>query len=117
MKEFLLEHISDFVVAIFTAIFTWVVRSQNKKIAEQQSIKNGVQALLRDRLIQSHNRYIKQGYCPIYARESMNEMAIQYYNLGGNGVVPSLVERVMSLPTEEPMYHHLQSTDDEDLLE
>lgn len=113
MKEFLVEHLSDVVVAVFTAVVTYIIRGQNKKIKEQQSIKDGVQALLRDRLIQSYNHYMKQRYCPIYARESMSEMAKQYYNLGGNGIIPSLMERIMSLPTEEQLYSRLPLEDGE----
>jgi len=95
MRDILEQYLTEFILGIFTAIITYVVRQQNKKINQQQAIKDGVQALLRDRLIQAHNHYMDKGFCPIYARESMVEMAKQYYNLGGNGVIPSLVERVM----------------------
>lgn len=62
----------------------------------------GVQALLRDRLIQSYNHYSDKGYAPIYARESWENMYIQYHNLGENGVMGDLRTKFMSLPTEKP---------------
>ena len=59
------------------------------------------QSILRDRIIQMYNvYYIDKGYMPIYARESLDHMFTEYKNLQGNGVVPGLVEAMLSLPTE-----------------
>lgn len=59
------------------------------------------QSILRDRIIQMYNvYYIDKGYMPIYARESLDHMFTEYKNLHGNGVVPGLVEAMLSLPTE-----------------
>ena len=60
----------------------------------------GVQALLRDRLIQSYNYYMDKGYAPIYARENWENMWKQYHNLGENGVMDDLHGKFMALPTE-----------------
>lgn len=70
------------------------------KINEQESVKMGLQALLRDRIIQAYNVYQEKGFCPIYARESIDELVKQYHNLGGNGVITDLFEKIKSLPTE-----------------
>ena len=42
------------------------------------------------------------GFCPVYARESIEQMAMQYYNLGGNGVVHQLMDKLEELPTISP---------------
>ena len=61
----------------------------------------GVQALLRDRIIQAYNHYYSDyGYCPIYALENIEEMYNQYHALGGNGTITKLVEQLRTLPTE-----------------
>lgn len=66
-----------------------------------QANDRGVQALLRDRLIQSYNYHTDKGYAPIYARENWENMWKQYHNLGENGVMDNLHEMFMSLPTEK----------------
>lgn len=60
----------------------------------------GVQALLRDRLIEKYDKYNDKGYAPIYARENFENMWTQYHNLGVNGVMDGLHAKFMELPTE-----------------
>lgn len=68
---------------------------------KQEAIGEGVQALLRDRIIQAHNYYMDKGYCPIYARENIKRMYAPYHALGGNDVATDLVDEVIELPTEK----------------
>ena len=94
--------------SLFAAV-TVIVTIEYKKVvsklkAEEQShvaLKLGVQALLRDRIYQAHNYYCEKGYCPIYARENIEELFKQYKVLGGNGVVCKLVEDMFTLPTSK----------------
>lgn len=74
-----------------------VMREENEK--EQTSLKNGVQALLRDRIIQSYSHYEEKGFCPIYARENLEKMHKEYKNLGGNGMIEDLMNKITDMPT------------------
>ena len=80
------------------------LREECRRLSEQKrkedAVGLGVQALLRDRIIQAYNHYIEKGYCPIYALENVEEMYRQYHALGGNGAITELVERVKELPTQ-----------------
>lgn len=60
----------------------------------------GVEALLRDRIIQSYNHYQDKGYCPIYAKESLKRMYDAYHSLGGNDVATKLKNELLEMPTE-----------------
>lgn len=66
---------------------------------KNEAVCLGVQALLRDRLIESYNRHIDNGYAPIYAKENFDNMYKQYHNLGVNGVMDELHSTFMELPT------------------
>lgn len=66
-----------------------------------QANDKGVQALLRDRLIQSYNYYMDKGFAPIYARQNWENMWQQYHNLGENGVMDDLHSKFMALPTDK----------------
>ena len=67
---------------------------------ENKAIRLGLQALLRDRLIEKYDKYTDKGYAPIYARENFENMWSQYHNLGENGVMDGLHAKFMELPTE-----------------
>lgn len=71
-----------------------------KKVREQDAIKQGIVALLRDRIIQAYNHYMEMGYCPIYALDNIHSLYEQYQNLGGNGTVTRLMEEIEKIPTE-----------------
>lgn len=72
----------------------------NMKIKRLGLVESAMQALLRDRIIQSYNHHMEKGYCPIYALESVNHMYEQYHALGGNGTVTRLVEELRRLPVQ-----------------
>jgi hypothetical protein len=102
MQEWIQKYWIGVAFGLVTSGMAYFVKRINKKVDEQESLKLGVQALLRDRIIQSYNHHCERGFCPIYARENLDELAKQYYNLGGNGVVHKLMDLVSSLPTSEP---------------
>lgn len=69
------------------------------KLAEQTAIKAGMQALLRDRIIQTYNYHTEKGYCAIYEKDNIMNMYQQYHKLGANGVIDDMVQEVINLPT------------------
>ena len=50
--------------------FRQLRKQQQEESARNAALREGVEALLRDRIIQSYNHYQDKGYCPIYAKES-----------------------------------------------
>lgn len=104
MLDFILQYWLEFVFGIVSMIFTAcykklysMILDENKK---HKAIADGMQALLRDRLMYAYNHYMDKGYYPIHARENIEKMFIQYKALGGNGVILDLVEQLSTLPTE-----------------
>ena len=96
--------LSKIVIAVLTTITISVIgycvtkfKAVNKK---QNAIEKGVQALLRDRIIQIYNHYNKEKYIPIYSRENISNLHNEYKALGGNGTVDGLVSSLMLLPTD-----------------
>lgn len=69
--------------------------------SRQKAVELGVQALLRDRMLHSYNKYTDLGYAPIYAKENFENMYQQYHGLGGNGVMTRLHKEFMGLPSEK----------------
>lgn len=73
---------------------------QKTEQKKSEAIGNGIQALLRNEIIDKHNQYIDKGYCPIYGKENIKRMYDPYHVLGGNDIATDLVKDVMELPAE-----------------
>lgn len=100
MAEWILKYWIEALFGLISACLVAGYRRLSCKLKEQDCIKLGIQALLRDRIIQSYNHYTEKGCCPIYAMENVIELYNQYHALGGNGAVTELVERLKDMPTE-----------------
>ena len=69
--------------------------------AKEKALSDGVEALLRESIVSSYNKYQDRGYCPIYAKESLKKAYQAYHRLGGNDVVTELYNKLIKM-REEP---------------
>lgn len=74
-------------------ITTWV---------QTRAVKRGVQALLRDRLLQGYKYYRAQGWADENDRANLENVYVQYHALGANGVMDDLRQRFLALPPDPP---------------
>jgi hypothetical protein len=100
MQEWILRYWIEVIFGLTSAGLIAAYKKLSRKVKEQDAIKLGIQALLRDRIIQSYNHYQDKGCCPIYALDNVTALYIQYHALGGNGTVTELVERLKDMPTD-----------------
>lgn len=102
-------HWVQWVFAAATAFLGFLYRRISASLhAEQEkntAIAEGVQALLRESIINGYNKWSERGYCPIYAKESLRRVYIAYHDgLGGNDVATELYRKVLAMqetPKEE----------------
>ena len=81
------------------AVISYIFALYRAKKRENDALRAGVQALLRDRIIQAYNHYVcEKGWVPIYAKESIDACYKSYEALGDNGVIDSLMEQLNELP-------------------
>lgn len=81
------------------AVISYIFALYRAKKRENDALRAGVQALLRDRIIQAYNHYVcEKGWAPIYAKESIDACYKSYEALGDNGVIDSLMEQLNELP-------------------
>ena len=72
--------------------------NQATQESQQKAIMLGVQALLRDRLLQGYKHYEEQGWASYEDKKNMENMHVQYEALGENNVMNARHERFMALP-------------------
>lgn len=76
------------------------IRRQNEELEKQnRAIMLGVQAMLRDRLLQGYRHYIEKGWADYDDRENLENIWKQYHALGANGVMDDMRNQFRSLPS------------------
>lgn len=85
------------------AIISYLFALYRAKKKENNALKAGLQALLRDRIIQAYNHYVQdKGWIPIYAKESIDACYRSYEALGDNGVIDNLMQQINELQNYPP---------------
>ncbi len=103
---------STFCSLLVTLIFNSIVNSSKRRKKEREELvkelqstdrelKEGMQALLRDRLYELYGKCIRKKYATIEERNNFNNMYQRYHNLGQNGVMDDIYHKFMRLPTKE----------------
>lgn len=96
MIEQMIPHVLNLILGGVVS-YSFALYRQKKK--ENDALKAGLQALLRDRIIQAYNHYVQdKGWIPIYAKESINACYRSYEALGENGVINDLMKQLNELP-------------------
>lgn len=104
MIENMFSHVVNLVLG---GLISYVFAMYHQKKKENDALKAGLQALLRDRIIQAYNHYVNdKGWIPIYALESINACYKSYEALGENGVINGLMAQLNELPNYDPKGHN-----------
>ena len=102
--------VSALVSAMVTIILGIIIKRPLEKRAEaaeqlaaeerkkQEAVMTGVQAMLRDRLLQGYRYYESQGFADYDDRSNMENMYNAYHTLGKNGVMDDMQHKFMQLP-------------------
>ena len=95
----------EWLFAIFIAVLGWGYKKIFDKLKLEQkkndAISDGVQALLRESIVSSYNKYSDRKCCPIYAKESIKKAYKAYEALGGNDVAHELYRKILAMPEDE----------------
>ena len=73
-------------------------RERVENEVKMQALENGLQAILRDRIIQLYGYCEKKGYVQMYEDKNMELMYKAYHGLDGNGLVTHLYTKFQTLP-------------------
>lgn len=98
MLDFILRYWVQELFALIIAAITWMVRAIHKKKDEYDILREGILALLHDRLYQSCSFFIERGFCTIEDRNNLEYLYTPYKALGGNGTGESLYQKCLELP-------------------
>lgn len=87
------------------------IRQQSEAIERQnKALMAGVQAILRDRLLNGYRHYAQKGWADYDDRQNMENMWEQYHALGANGVMDGYRAKFLVLPEYDPNGAALRSS-------
>lgn len=106
--EVIIGALVSFAVAMLTFLLQGVIKENNQlkkekteaQTKEYTAIKEGLQCMLRDRLIELHGKYTKRGSISAHGLQNWMLMYKAYKTLGGNGLIDHMEEEVEELPIE-----------------
>ena len=77
-------------------------REKQKELEKTiMELKEGTQAILRDRILQSCTFFIEQKQISPLALENITRMYTSYQNLGGNGLATHVYEQIQELEVKQ----------------
>ena len=98
MTDFIVKYWVQELFALVIAGGTWIWRTAGARRRENMIIREGMLALLHDRLFKACSFYIEQGWCPVEGRHNLECLFKPYSDLGGDGTAESLYHKCMDLP-------------------
>ena len=79
----------------------WLLKEQRRKTdledKRREDNSKGTMLLLRVKLIEYHDEYVKRGNISSYAYQNFCEMYQVYHDLGGNGMITKMMHEIDEL--------------------
>jgi hypothetical protein len=97
MMEFVIKYWMEVVFGLALAGLSFCYKKLANKYKEQEYIREGLVAILHDRLCQSCLYFIGKGEITITELKNIERIYNAYHKLGGNGTGTELYERVKEL--------------------
>lgn len=101
MIDFITNYWLEVIFGVCLSALSFAYRRIAGKLKEQKYVKDGVQAILHDRLYQAGEFYIAQGEITLDELKNIEYLYTAYHNLGGNGTGTEIFERVKNLKITE----------------
>lgn len=99
--EFMWQQILGwFIPFLLGSVITFLINRVKKDKKKDKAIETGVQALLRNEIIRRYREFESKGEISILDKENLEEMFVQYKNLGGNGTVKKMMDDLLNLKTK-----------------
>lgn len=104
MRDSLIKYWLGVVFGAVTGAGSWAVahlwQCQKKQQTQQEAMKDGMLALMHDRIFAIYAECQKKGYATVEDLRNLEYLYKPYHKLGGNGTGTELYERIKKMPTE-----------------
>lgn len=101
IKRYWIEAVFGAVIAALGGAYRKIAKRLKDRQAEDEAIKEGLLAILHDRLYTECSRHIDAGKIDLTALKNIEYIYKAYHALGGNGTGTELYKRVKALDLEK----------------
>ncbi|MBR2258171.1 MAG: hypothetical protein IJ899_12745 [Blautia sp.] len=102
MFKFVQQYATQEVIVLLIAFMGWLWKRLQEERKEDRILRDGILALLHDRLYQECILLIRRGWASVDDKNNVEHLARPYFDLGGNGTGKEIYTECMELPMEEP---------------
>lgn len=95
--EYVLSFIGEILLTGTIAVLSLCYKRISKKIAQQEKVKDGVVAILQDRILAIGTALISKGEVSISELRNFENLYSVYHSLGGNSTGTEIFNRVKSM--------------------
>lgn len=95
---YILNIVSSGILAFAVWLVNKIRKDRQTECNSQKAVSEGIEAMLRDRIIQKGEYHIGYGWCSPENKTVVEKMYKPYAALGGNDVATKVYEHVMALP-------------------
>lgn len=103
--DWIIRYWAEWLFGLIAAALAAAYRSLSKRVkareAESAAVKEGMLAILHDRLYCECKRYLAQGHIDTDGLHNLEYIYKSYHALGGNGTGTELYNRAKGLPIKE----------------
>ena len=104
MRDWLIKYWLGVVFGAVTGAGSWAVahlwQRQKKQQTQQEAMKDGMLALMHDRIFSVYADCRAKGYATVEDIRNLEYLYRPYHKLGGNGTGTELYERIKKMPPE-----------------
>lgn len=93
----MIDFIQELLLTALPLLLGYFYSEWKNRKKKDSGVIEGLQFLLKDKLLYYHDKYMQQGYIPAHAYEIFIGTYKAYIKCGGNGSMPHLKEEVDSL--------------------
>lgn len=97
MMDFIINYWLEFVFSLIITCLSYSYHKLKKSTHNQELTRDGVVALLHDKLYQAGADYIPKGEITLDELKNIEYLYEAYHNLGGNGTGTEIFNRIKSL--------------------
>jgi hypothetical protein len=77
------------------------IQRAHRQELENNAFRASLLALTRDRILQGYRYYRQQGCIGTQDLETMTKLYMAYHDLGGNGTITAVYDKIKALPIKE----------------
>ena len=97
MFRFVTQYATQEAIILIVAFMGWLWKRIQAQRREDAILREGILALLHDRLYHACLSLIRQGWASLQDKNNIEHLAKPYFSLGGNGTGRDIYDRCMAL--------------------